>query len=148
PTGATGQTVAYSFSEPISIFTVPATLTVTNTETQITTVSINLTQNALIELKGIVGWSFDIDFYNPAIIWRLRRGVGGSVIWEGHAGEGVDTGEAFGSLTSILHVDSNTVIGNNSYELTATVVPHESSPPDIFVNINGPIVLVATGYPV
>ncbi|PEK76057.1 hypothetical protein COI63_02980 [Bacillus toyonensis] len=59
---------------------------------------------------------------------------------------GVDIGELAGHLTSILHVDNGTVIGNNIYELTAMVDPTIS--PDLTAEINGPIVLAATGYPV
>ncbi|PGO70451.1 hypothetical protein CN980_20795 [Bacillus cereus] len=144
--GPTEPTGAYSFSEPISIFTVPATLTVTNTETQITTVTINLTQNALIELRGLIGWSVNFEEEDVSVIWRLRRGIGGTIIWEGHDGLGVDLGELAGHLTAILHVDNGTVIGNNIYELTAMVDPTIS--PDLTAEINGPIVLAATGYPV
>ncbi|HDX9614531.1 TPA: hypothetical protein ROY01_005726 [Bacillus toyonensis] len=136
--------LAYSFSEPISVFTSPASLIASNTEIQITTVTINMTQATLIELRGLVGWS-STDF-DVLVIWRLRRGIGGSIIWEGHDGLGVDTGEQSGQLTSILHVDNSTVIGNNIYELTAMVDPTVS--PGLTADINGPIVLAATGYPI
>lgn len=140
-----GSGPTFSFSEPVATFLPSPLLTVTNTETQITTVTINTREKSLIELRGLVGWSAPQSF-NVLTFWRIRRGVGGPIIWEGHDGIGVDTGELRGYLSSILHVDNTRAgLSANTYILTAQVDPVTS--PGRIANINGPIVFNATAYP-
>lgn len=136
--------IAYAFSEPASAFTTAPLLTVTLTETPITTVNINTTQNALIELRGLVGWSVTSDNDDTLIVWRIRKGgPAGPIIWEGHDGVGVDTEEIAGHISSMLHVDSKAALGTNTYQLTGQIDPISSG---TTANINGPIVLAATAY--
>ncbi|OOR10842.1 hypothetical protein BW897_21015 [Bacillus cereus] len=141
--------LAYSFSEPVSIFTTPAVQTITNVEGSITTVSINITQPSLIELRGLVGWS-SLSASNSSdgiqVIWRIRRGISGPIIWEGHDGVSYHAGDFRGQTTSVLHIDNAATIGTNIYQLTATILPIFD--PTESAEINGPIVLAATGYPV
>ncbi|SCM93634.1 Uncharacterized protein BWINRASL_01621 [Bacillus mycoides] len=137
--------LAYAFSEPVSRFTTPPPITVTTAETPITTVTINTPQNTLIELRGLVGWNNTVPAaVNILVFWRIRRGIGGPIIWEGHDGIGLDTAELRGAISSMLHVDNNPSLGPNTYQLTAQV-DQLLSPGDI-ANITGPIVFTATAY--
>ena len=116
----------------------------TNVETPLTNLTIGITQNSLIELRGIIGWSVPTSF-NILMVFRIRRGIGGPILWEGHDGIGVDEGELNGYLSSILHVDVVPLLGNNTYELTAQVDPVISLGRS--AGVNGPIVFAATAYP-
>lgn len=145
PTGFTGPIglLAYSFSEPISIFMDPPPLTVGNVETSITTIAINIPQNALIELRGLVNWN--TRYSNVLVFWRIRRGIGGPIIWEGHDGVVVVDADQLGCISNMLHVDTSPLLGNNIYQLTAQVDPIIS--PFRSANITEPIVFSATAYP-
>lgn len=155
PTGAPGV-VNYSFSQPSSIFVPsPGLFTVTNAETSITTLSITLTQAAAVELKGSIGWSsptfFSINMISPnlpelVIIWRIRRGVNGPVIWESRDGISNENGEQSLFSKSVFHVDASAGLGPVTYELTGQVDPISS--PGSTAEINGPISFVGTAFPV
>ncbi|MFI8494135.1 hypothetical protein ACIGC1_14635 [Peribacillus butanolivorans] len=127
----------------------------TNVEVPITTLTVTITQNAVVELRGLVGWSssnfaglamISPNFFDLVIIFRIRRGVGGPIIWEGHDGTSVDTDEQTPYLSSILNVDTSPGLGPVTYELTAQLDPVLS--PGSTAEINGPIVFVGTAYPI
>ncbi|MGE7766853.1 hypothetical protein [Peribacillus sp. NPDC096540] len=155
PQGVQGPgVVGFSFSDPASIPS-PGLITVTNVEVPITTLTVTITQNAVVELRGLVGWSspnfaglamISPNFFNLVIIFRIRRGVGGPIIWEGYDGISADTDEQTPYLSSILDVDTSPGMGPVTYELTAQIDPVLS--PDSAAEINGPIVFVGTAYPI
>ncbi|MGE7601562.1 exosporium leader peptide-containing protein [Peribacillus sp. NPDC097675] len=157
-TGATGATgnAGFEFSVPSAIFIPsPGLLTVSNEEVAITTLTISLFQDAAVVLQGQVGWSspnfFNLamvspNFFDLALIWRIRKGSGGPVIWEGRDGASFESDEQARFLSSILHVDSSPGLGSITYELTAQVDPLLS--PDSTAEVNGPVVFIGNAFPV
>ncbi|MFD9628330.1 hypothetical protein [Peribacillus muralis] len=155
PQGPQGQTGVAGFA-----FSVPASepslgLSVSNVEVPITSLTVTITQNAVVELRGIVGWSspafaslamISPNFFDLVIIFRIRRGVGGPIIWEAPDGTSVDTDEQTPFLSSILNIDTSPGLGPVTYELTAQIDPVLS--PGSSAEIKGPIVFVGTAYPV
>ena len=157
-TGVTGPTgtAGFAFSAPVNIFVPsPGLLTVTNEEATITALTVTLSENAVVVLQAQVGWSapsfFNIaavspNYFDLSMIWRIRKGVGGPIVWEGRDSVSYESDEDFRFLRSMLGIDSSPGLGSITYVLTAQVDPTLS--PGLTCEINGPVVLIGTAYPV
>lgn len=108
----------------------------------------------MIELRGLIGWSspsfFEINAISPnfpelVIIWRIRRGEGGTIIWKSRNGFGLENGDQAYFTSSILHVDSHDGEGPVTYELSAQVDPVSSA--GSTAEINGPVSFVCVPFP-